>query len=97
MTVHQSKGLEWGKVIISLKPSRFDKYKFIDVFLNPYILDETSQNEFARLFFVACSLAKEELIIHLENQEDEVVLMKKVLEDYCMATIEKIFYEFLKD
>jgi len=96
MTVHQSKGLEWDKVIVSPKPSSFDGCKFIEVFLDPHILNENSQNEFTRLFFVGCSRAKEELIIHLENQEEEITVMKKVLSDYCKLNNAEVFYEFEK-
>ncbi len=96
MTIHQSKGLEWEKVIVSPKPSKFDKCKFKDIFLDPHILHENPQNEFTRLFFVACSRAKEELVIHLENKEDEVLMMKKALDTYCMVNNIKAFYEFKK-
>lgn len=67
MTVHQAKGLEWDKVIVSVEPSREEakETKLCDVYSNPQILQETVAEEFARIYYVACSRAKEDLYIHL--------------------------------
>jgi superfamily I DNA/RNA helicase len=59
MTVHQAKGLEWDKVIVSVEPSRFDKTNISAVYTNPQILQETPAEEFVRMYYVACSRAKE--------------------------------------
>jgi superfamily I DNA/RNA helicase len=94
MTVHQAKSLEWEKVIVSLKPVRFDNTEFINMFTNPQILRDTERDEFTRMFFVACSRAKEDLYIHVKNPYSEIEIMKKELKKYCeLNSIDK-FYEF---
>ncbi|GHV55201.1 hypothetical protein FACS1894216_16920 [Synergistales bacterium] len=66
MTVHQAKGLEWDKVVVSVEPStKNDKTTLIDAYTNPQILAETPVEEFVRMYYVACSRAKEDLFIHL--------------------------------
>jgi hypothetical protein len=70
MTVHQAKGLEWDKVIVSVEPNRFDKTKICEVYSNPQILEETSAEEFVRMYYVASSRAKEDLYIHLPDDFD---------------------------
>lgn len=67
MTVHQAKGLEWDKVIVGVVPSKFDDTTLYDFWSNPRILAESSPDEFTRLYYVACSRAKEELYIHLSD------------------------------
>ncbi len=67
MTVHQAKGLEWDKVIVSAKPNKFDKITIDEVYSNPSISRECSSDEFTRLYYVACSRAKNELYIHLPS------------------------------
>lgn len=67
MTVHQAKGLEWDKVIVGVVPSRFDYTTLNDFWSNPKILEETPSDEFTRLYYVACSRAREELYIHLSD------------------------------
>jgi len=94
MTVHQAKGLEWEKVVVSLKPTRFDKTTFLDMFLSPSILSENPADEFARMFYVACSRAKNELYIHIDNNNAEVALMKKSLVQYCEKNEYDEFFEF---
>ena len=95
MTVHQAKSLEWDKVIVSLKPVSFDKIEFINMFKNPQILSETERDEFTRMFFVACSRAKEELYIHVKNPSNEIEMMKEELKKYCELTRINEFYEFV--
>lgn len=94
MTVHQSKGLEWKKVVVSVEPTRGDKIKFIDMFNDPQILRETPQDEFTRLFFVACSRAKEELYVHLRNNIVDINAMKLHLEEYCKINGISVFFTF---
>lgn len=65
MTVHQAKGLEWNKVVVSVSPSKFDHIGVNEVYSNPKILQETNAEEFVRMYYVACSRAKEDLYIHL--------------------------------
>lgn len=72
MTVHQAKGLEWDKVIVSVEPSKTEgkEIKLCDVYSNPQILQETSAEEFVRMYYVACSRAREDLYIHLPSGFD---------------------------
>lgn len=61
MTVNQSKGLEWDKVIVSLNPNLFDKregFSMNKIFTYPVLVNETTSDEFTRLFYVAYSRAK---------------------------------------
>ena len=95
MTVHQAKGLEWKKVVVSLEPTRFDNTSFSNMFNNPKITDETTQDEFTRLFYVACSRAEAELYIHLKNNEQEVKTMKAKLEEYTEKNELSVFFEFI--
>lgn len=71
MTVHQAKGLEWDKVIVSVNPNNFDKIKLPAVYSNPEILKEEAADEFVRMYYVACSRAREELYIHLPDGFDQ--------------------------
>lgn len=67
MTVHQAKGLEWDKVIVSVTPNKFDKIKLSALFSRPQLIDETPSDEFTRMYYVACSRAKEDLYIHIKT------------------------------
>ena len=67
MTVHQAKGLEWDKVIVSVTPNKFDKIKLSTLFSRPQLIDETPSDEFTRMYYVACSRAKEDLYIHIKT------------------------------
>ncbi len=78
MTVHQSKGLEWEKVIVSVEPAGFDKTEISNVYTNPQILQETSAEEFVRMYYVACSRAKEDLYIHLPAGFDESLIKSAI-------------------
>lgn len=96
MTVHQAKGLEWDKVVVSLTPVvRYDKTSFIQMFINPRILRETPSDEFTRMFFVACSRAKEELYIHVKDNYADIQNMKNALNKYCLDKRIDVFYEFI--
>ena len=74
MTVHQAKGLEWDKVIVSVNPNSFDKIKLPAVYSNPEILKEAVTDEFVRMYYVACSRARDELYIHLPSGFDQSVI-----------------------
>ena len=67
MTVHQAKGLEWDKVVVSVTPNRFDKIKIEDIYSNPRLINENPADEFTRMYYVACSRAREDLYIHLPD------------------------------
>lgn len=67
MTVHQAKGLEWDKVIVSVTPSRNDKITIDQVYSNPMLLEENVASEFVRIYYVACSRAKDDLYIRIES------------------------------
>jgi len=71
MTVHQAKGLEWDKVIVSVNPNNFDKIKLPAVYSNPEILKEEAADEFVRMYYVACSRARESLYLHLPSGFDQ--------------------------
>jgi DNA helicase-2/ATP-dependent DNA helicase PcrA len=74
MTVHQAKGLEWDKVIVSVSPTRNDKVKLADFFKDPRLIGEQGNEEFGRIFYVACSRAKTSLYIRIKETEDWNVL-----------------------
>ena len=74
MTVHQAKGLEWDKVIVAAEPNRFDATELTNVYSDPQILKETPADEFVRMYYVACSRAKEELYIHLPDGFDKKII-----------------------
>ena len=61
------KGLEWDKVIVSVTPNKFDKIKLSALFSRPQLIDETPSDEFTRMYYVACSRAKEDLYIHIKT------------------------------
>lgn len=93
MTVHQAKGLEWDKVIVSIEPIRDDKTTLGDSFRNPSVLKETPQDEFTRIFYVGCSRAKEELYIHLKDSQ-VAAIAQQAISNYAPAN-EQPFYRFL--
>lgn len=97
MTVHQAKGLEWEKVIVSVNPNFFDKKdgaKLEDMFASPKIIDENVLDEFTRLFYVACSRAMDELYIHLEDNY-LCPIIKDSLEKFQNEKNVDIKYEFI--
>lgn len=67
MTVHQAKGLEWDKVIVSVTPGKNDKTTIDKVYSAPVLLGEKPENEFVRMYYVACSRARNDLYIHIET------------------------------
>lgn len=67
MTVHQAKGLEWKKVVVSVVPTKRDGISIDKLFLSPKITEETPADEFVRLYYVACSRAQDDLYIHIAD------------------------------
>lgn len=94
MTAHQAKGLEWDKVIVSLTPSRRDGISISDVFSKPQLTAESSSNEFVRMYYVACSRAKEDLYIHVPSGCTRGTI-EESLNSYIAKTNCKLEYEFL--
>ena len=94
MTAHQAKGLEWDKVIVSLTPSRRDGISISDVFSKPQLTAESSSNEFVRMYYVACSRAREDLYIHVPSGCTRGTI-EESLNSYIAKTNCKLEYEFL--
>lgn len=94
MTAHQAKGLEWDKVIVSLTPTRQDNITLSQVFSQPQLTAENSSNEFVRMYYVACSRAREDLYIHIPNDCTKDIINRN-LDTYIQSTEQKIEYEFL--
>lgn len=83
MTVYQAKGLEWKKVIVSVTPSiRNDKTTLSALFSSPKMLQETPQDEFTRMYYVACSRATEELYIHLPDNTQLLTIIEANLNSF---------------
>lgn len=94
MTVHQAKGLEWDKVIVSVTPNKFDNIKIASLYSSPHLTDENSADEFTRMYYVACSRAKEDLYIHIPsgcNASDIELAIKTFWQD----SGRNIAYEFI--
>lgn len=94
MTAHQAKGLEWDKVIVSLAPTRRDGINISDVFSHPQLTAENSRNEFIRMYYVACSRAREDLYIHIPSGCTKDFIVSN-LNAYIQNTGCKLEYEFL--
>lgn len=94
MTAHQAKGLEWDKVIVSLTPTRRDGINISDVFSHPQLTAENSRNEFVRMYYVACSRAREDLYIHIPSGCTKDFIVSN-LDAYIQNTGCKLEYEFL--
>ena len=94
MTAHQAKGLEWDKVIVSLTPTRRDGINISDVFSHPQLIAENSSNEFVRMYYVACSRAREDLYIHIPSGCTKDIIVRN-LDAYIQNTGCKLEYEFL--
>lgn len=94
MTVHQAKGLEWDKVIVSVIPNRFDGTKIADLYSDPRLMEEKAADEFVRMYYVACSRAKEDLYIHIPSgcSTNDIEL---AIEAFIMKSGKKIEYEFI--
>ena len=94
MTAHQAKGLEWDKVIVSLTPTSRDGINISDVFSQPELTAESSSNEFVRMYYVACSRAREDLYIHIPTGCTKDIIVSN-LDAYIQNMECKLEYEFL--
>lgn len=94
MTAHQAKGLEWDKVIVSLTPTSRDGINISDVFSQPELTAESSSNEFVRMYYVACSRAREDLYIHIPAGCTKDIIVSN-LDAYIQNMECKLEYEFL--
>jgi hypothetical protein len=97
MTVHQAKGLEWEKVIVSLTPNKAsnrDNTTLDAMYRNPCLLAEEATQEFTRMYYVACSRAKEDLYIHLPNGFD-TNLITTAISSFTIKSKQPIIYEFI--
>lgn len=63
MTVHQAKGREWDDVLVAVFPVTFDQTSLAEMFQHPTLLAENDPDEFARIYYVACSRAKHGLYV----------------------------------
>lgn len=95
MTVHQAKGLEWDKVVVSVNPNKHDNIKIADLYSNPQLMDENPADEFTRMYYVACSRAREDLYIHILN-ECLISDIQASINAYIEKTGKNIAYEFIK-
>lgn len=95
MTVHQAKGLEWNKVIVSVNPGRSDGISITDLYANSHLISENAADEFARMYYVACSRAKEDLYIHLPD-EKIVETIRESIETFVTKSGRKIEYEVIE-
>lgn len=94
MTVHQAKGLEWDKVIVSVTPNKFDKIKIADLYSKPQLMNENPADEFTRMYYVACSRAREDLYIHIPD-ECLISELQASIDAYIEKTGKNIAYEFI--
>lgn len=95
MTVHQAKGLEWDKVIVSVTPNKFDKIKIADLYSKPQLMNENPADEFTRMYYVACSRAKEDLYVHILD-ESLISKLQASINAYIEKTGKSIAYEFIR-
>lgn len=93
MTVHQAKGLEWDKVIVSLVPTGRDGTNLSNVFSHPSLIEETPSDEFVRMYYVACSRAREDLYIYIPSGCN-VNEISRSLDSYIESKGCKLEYEF---
>ena len=94
MTIHQAKGLEWDKVIVAAVPSKKDNITLSQMFETPLLVDEDSASEFVRMYYVACSRAKNELIIHIP-EGCSLDTIDESLKEFISKTGRNISYEFI--
>lgn len=94
MTVHQAKGLEWDKVIVSVTPNKFDKIKIASLYSSPCLIHENSADEFTRMYYVACSRAKEDLYIHVPSGCNSTEI-QTAIDNFTKKNTQSIAYEFI--
>ena len=102
-TIHKSKGKEFNKVLVDLKPSAINdesSISAIEVVLNPFIYGDEVNNkelyEFVRIFYVGISRAINELIVVLEGTREHVYALESNLNQYMIdENITDKFYEII--
>ncbi len=65
------------------------------MFTSPVLVNETTLDEFTRWFYVACSRAKNELYIHLEDESLQSII-RSSLEKFQEKIGRDINYEFIQ-
>ena len=96
MTVHQGKGQEWDTVVVATIPTvRRDGTDLETTLTNPNILGEDKIAEFVRIFYVACSRARQDLYIHLPAGVAIKGKIAQSLDIYKEATGCRLDYEFI--
>ena len=97
MTVHQAKGREWDTVVVAAIPTiRRDGTDLETTLTNPNILGEDKVAEFVRIFYVACSRAKQDLYIHLPESGTIKEKIAQCLDMYKKAAGCRLDYEFIE-
>lgn len=97
MTVHQAKGLEWKKVVVSLTPNKAsnrDNTTLDAMYNNPCLLEEEAAQEFTRMYYVACSRAEEDLYIHLPNNFPPTTI-DTAIRTFIIKSKQKIDYKII--
>ena len=97
MTVHQAKGLEWEKVVVSLIPNKAsnkDNTTLDVMYSKPLLLEEEAAQEFTRMYYVACSRAKEDLYIHLPSGFDKS-LIDATISAFTTNSVQKVEFEII--
>lgn len=94
MTVHQAKGLEWERVIISVTPNRFDMTDLKSLYTSPELIHENPAEEFVRMYYVACSRAKEDLYIHITDTSIKKAVEASI-QEFSTKSGRTINYELL--
>lgn len=94
MTVHQAKGLEWEKVVVSVTPGKRDGITLDKLYRSPHITEETLADEFVRMYYVACSRAQNDLYIHIASGCTREQIDSS-LSQFMQVSGLKIEYEFL--
>lgn len=103
ITIHKSKGKEYNKVLVDLKPSKINNESLvesIDVVLNPIIFSSNNGMkelcEFVRIFYVGISRAINELIVVLEGNRAQADELEANLSQYMIdENITDKFYEII--
>lgn len=96
MTVHQAKGREWDTVVVAAIPTiRQNGTDLKTVLTNPNILGENKIAEFVRIFYVACSRARQDLYIFLPDGAAIKREIARNLDVYKETTGCRLDYEFV--
>lgn len=95
MTVHQAKGLEWDSVVVSVNPNRTDSITLDSLYSSPSLIKENPSEEFARMYYVACSRAKNDLYIHFPDKN--IKQIKYYLDEYLSQTSMLFDYDCIVD